>query len=46
MEHTPGEAAIMEREKGIEQEREKRGCRDVIFRNVIDIRLILYVLSL
>ena len=36
-----------EGEGGIEQgEREARGCRDVIFRNVIDIRLILYVLSL
>ena len=45
MEHTPGEAAITEREKG-DRARGKRGCRDVIFRNVIDIRLILYVLSL
>lgn len=44
MEHTPGEAAITEREKGDRAEG-KRGCRDVIFRNVIDIRLVLYAVS-
>lgn len=44
MEHTPAEAAATDREKGA---RGKRGAAGMLFlETVIDIRLVLYALSL
>lgn len=44
MEHTPGEAAVTEGERG-GQSPGNRGCGEVIFRNVIDILPVLYAVS-